>query len=120
MNGMPLKNVKVDFHPDPDKGTTGPNSSGITDENGNFTLTCTDKGNPPGAVVGHHRIVLTDLDIYGNVLVGRGDYRSDDPKGPKEVPKFPRFGKNFSDLSNTPFKQEVKPDMAAVKLEVTK
>ena len=39
MNGKPLKNVKVDFHPDPDKGTNGTGSTGTTDEDGKFTLT---------------------------------------------------------------------------------
>src|SRR5437763_10484127 len=71
LNGKPLGNVKVDFHPDPDKGTRGPGSTGTTDANGNFTLTfAPDK---PGAIAGFHRIILTDLDTYGNVFVGRGD-----------------------------------------------
>ena len=56
-------------------------------------------------------MILTDLDMYGNVFVGRGDYRTEDPKGPKEVPKFPRFPAAYSDLPNTPFKVEVKPGM---------
>jgi hypothetical protein len=120
MNGTPLKNVKVEFHPDPDKSTAGPSSSAITDGDGNFTLVCADKGNPPGAIVGHHRIVLTDLDVYGDVFVGRGDYRSEDPKGPKEVPKFPRFPAVYSDLSKTPFKQEVTASMGSIKLDIKK
>ena len=67
MNGKALKNVRVDFHPDPDLKTTGPGSSGVTDGDGNFTLVCS-QGNKPGAVIGHHRVILTDLDTYGNVL----------------------------------------------------
>ena len=78
MNGKALKNAKVDFHPDPDMGNTGPGSSGTTDENGEFTLVCS-QGSKPGAVVGHHRVIVTDLDVYGTVFVGRGDYRTDDP-----------------------------------------
>jgi len=118
MNGRPLKNVKVAFHPDPDQKATGPSSTAITDADGNFTLVCADRGNEPGAVVGHHRVILTDLDTYGDVFVGRGDYRTEDPKGPKEVPKFPRFPGAYSDLSNTPFKLEVKPGMEPVTLDV--
>ena len=120
MNGRPLKNVRVDFHPDPDQKATGPSSSGTTDAEGNFTLASTAPGSAPGAVVGHHRVILTDLDTYGDVFVGRGDYRSEDPKGPKEVPKFPRFPAAYSDLSQTPFKQEVTAGMGPVTLDVRK
>src|SRR5262245_25821039 len=63
MNGQPLKNVRVDFHPDPDKGTSGKGSTGTTDENGNFTLKY--DGGKPGAIVGHHRVIITDLDVFG-------------------------------------------------------
>jgi hypothetical protein len=120
MNGRPLKNVKVAFHPDPDQKTTGPSSTGVTDADGNFTLVCQDRNNAPGAVVGFHRVIVSDLDVFGDVFVGRGDYRSEDPKGPKEVPKFPRFPATYSDLSNTPFKIEVKPGMETVTLEIKK
>ena len=119
MNGKPLKNAKVDFHPDPDMGNTGPGSSGTTDENGNFTLVCS-QGAKPGAVVGHHRVIVTDLDVYGTVFVGRGDYRTEDPKGPKEVPKFSRLPATYEKLASTPFKVEVKADMGPVTLDVKK
>ncbi len=120
LNGKPLKNVKLDFHPDPDKGTTGPSSTGTTDDQGNFTLTCSAPGNKPGAVIGHHRVILTDLDIYGNVFVGRGDYRSDEGGVSKEVPKLPRFPATYSDLSQSPFKIEVKEPMEPVTLKIGK
>ena len=100
MDGKPLRNVRVDFHPDPDKGTTGMGSTGTTDENGNFALTY--KEGKPGAIVGHHRIILTDLDVFGNTLVGRGDYRTDDPKGPKETPSKSRLPDEYSTLGKTP------------------
>lgn len=118
MNGKPLKNVRVDFHPDPDKGTKGKGSTATTDENGNFTLSY--DGAKPGAIVGHHRVILTDLDPYGNVLVGRGDYRTDDPKGPKETPKKSRFGATYSNLAQTPVKEEVKPGMGPVTIDIKK
>jgi hypothetical protein len=118
MNGKPLKNVRVDFHPDADKGTRGKGSTGTTNEQGEFTLTYEE--GKPGAIVGHHRVILTDLDVFGNVIVGRGDYRTEDPKGPKETPMVPRFGKMYSELASTPFKEEVKPGMGPVKFEVKK
>ena len=120
MNGRPLKNVKVAFHPDPDQKTTGPSSTAVTDADGNFSLVCQERGNAPGAVAGFHRVIVSDLDVFGDVFVGRGDYRSEDPKGPKEVPKFPRFPTAYSDLSQTPFKIEVKPGMDPVPLEIKK
>jgi hypothetical protein len=118
MNGQPIKNVRVDFHPDPDKGTRGKGSSGTTDADGNFTLTY--DGGKPGAVVGHHNVIVTDLDVFGNVFVGRGDYRTDDPKGPKETPKKARFPDNYSNLAKTPFKQEVKSGMGPVTFDIKK
>ena len=116
MNGKPLGNVRVDFHPDPDKGTTGISSTAKTDAEGNFKLLYQEK--TPGAIIGHHRIVITDLDVFGNVFVGRGDYRTDAPGGPKETPKKARFLEKFSNLANTPFKQEVQAGMGPVLLEV--
>jgi hypothetical protein len=119
MNGKAFKNIKVDFHPDPDKGNTGPGSSGTTDDEGNFTLVCSARGNRPGAVVGGHRVILTDLDTFGTVFVGRGNYRTEDSsKAPKETPKIPRFPAIYGDLPNTPFKVEVKEGMSPVTLDV--
>jgi hypothetical protein len=117
LNGKPLGNVRVAFHPDPDKGTTGPGSSGVTDAEGNFALKFEDGS--PGAIVGHHRVLLNDLDVFGNVFVGRGDYRSEDPKGGKaEVPKKPRFAAVYTDLANTPVRLEVKAGLPPVAIEV--
>jgi hypothetical protein len=116
MNGKGIKNVRVDFHPDPDKGTRGKGSSGVTDDDGNFKLTY--DGSKPGAIVGHHNVIVTDLDVFGNVFVGRGDYRTEDPKGPKETPKRARFADIYSTLSKTPFKQEVKPGMGSVTFDI--
>lgn len=116
MNGQPLRNVRVEFHPDPDKGTRGKGSSGTTDASGQFTLTYSD--GQPGAIIGHHRVIVTDLDVFGNVVVGRGDYRTDDPKGPKETPTKTRFADRFSSLASSPFSQEVKPGMGPVILDI--
>lgn len=118
LNGQPLKNVRVDFQPDPDKGTRGKGATGVTDDNGNFTLKY--DGAKPGAVVGHHKVTVTDLDTFGNVFVGRGDYRTEDPKGPKETPMKSRFAAEYSELPNTPLTVEVKPGMGPVTLEVKK
>ncbi len=119
MAGKGIANVKVEFHPDPDKGTRGAGSSGTTDEQGNFSLTFTN--GKPGAIVGHHRVVLSDLDVFGNVLVGRGDYRKDDDgKSSAEVPRKPRFADTYSDLAKPPFREEVKAGMGPVKFDIKK
>ncbi len=119
MNGKPLRNVKVDFHPDPDKGTKGLGSSGTTDDQGNFGLT--HASGKPGAIVGHHRVILTDLDVFGNVFVGRGDYRKeDDGKAAQEVPKKARFPEVYSDLPKTPLREEVKAGMGRVTIAIKK
>jgi len=119
MNGKAIGNVRVDFNPDPDKGTTGRGSTGTTDDNGNFKLVYDD--GREGAIIGNHRVVLTDLDTYGTKFVGRGDYRAEDKVGQKvEVPKASRFPKHYSDLPKSPLKQEVKAGMAPVVLEITK
>lgn len=121
MNGKPLGNVRVEFHPDPDAKGAGPSSTATTDSNGQFTLTNPGAGSEPGAVIASHRVILSDLDVYGSVFVGRGNYRHEDEKGvPKEVPKIPRIPAVYSDLSKTPLKIEVKPGMEPVTLEVKK
>jgi hypothetical protein len=117
LNGKPLKNVRVAFHPDPDKGTRGIGSTGTTDADGAFTLTY--DGGEPGAIAGHHRVILDDLDVYGNVFVGRGNYRNEDGKGTKaEVPKKPRFDTQFTGLTTSPIRQEVKVGMPPITIEV--
>src|SRR5262245_50285588 len=119
MNGKPLGNVRVDFHPDPDKGTRGSGSSGTTDAEGNFTLTFAP--NQPGAIAGHHRVILEDLDVYGTVFVGRGNYRNEDkPGAPREVPKKPRFAEAYRDLAKTPLRQEVTSGMTPITIVVTR
>jgi hypothetical protein len=119
MNDKPLSNVQVDFHPDTDAGTTGPSSSGITDAEGNFTLQCKAL-NKPGAIAGKHRVILTDLDRYGTAFVGRGEYRNEDPKGSKEVPKLPRFPATYSDLTKPILVQEVTAGMQPITLTIKK
>ena len=118
-NGKPVKNVKVDFHPDPDNGNTGASSSGATDDEGNFTLNYSAVDNEPGAIIGHHRVILTDLDTFGNVFVGRAEYRAEDGQGkPMPVPKKSRIPAEYSDLSKTPVKQEVKEGMGPVAIDI--
>ena len=54
--------LRVEFHPNAEKGTKGPSSSGITDDEGRFTLTYA-QGNKSGegAIVGWHKVVIFDM-----------------------------------------------------------
>ena len=59
INGKPLDNIRVEFLPDPEAKTNGPRSTGVTDAEGRFKMTCENQRS--GAVVGTHRVTLTDL-----------------------------------------------------------
>src|SRR5262249_26583690 len=64
--GKPAHKVRIQFIPDIDKGAKGPPSSAETDANGKFTLQYAEPGgnlSQPGAVVGWHRVVLSDLQL---------------------------------------------------------
>ena len=63
LDGKPLKKVAVRFVPMTDYG---PDyfSTGVTDDNGRFTLTCP-KG--PGACACAHRVTVTEAEIPANL-----------------------------------------------------
>jgi len=77
LNGKPYKNAVVSFQPlgDKDNPNPGRGSSGVTDENGRYTLIY--DGEKPGALTGMHRIrIATNL----------GALKSSDWTGPGEDP----------------------------------
>jgi hypothetical protein len=59
LDGEPLAEVEVVFLPDYKRGGKGPNSSGLTDDKGHYTL-ITDKGQT-GAVVGPCVVCIRDM-----------------------------------------------------------
>jgi hypothetical protein len=66
INGRPGNKLQVMFVPDVDAGTNGPTSMAETDEQGRFKLEFRDSPTGPlqaGAVVGSHRVALTDLQL---------------------------------------------------------
>ncbi|VTS02577.1 Putative secreted protein OS=Rhodopirellula sp. SWK7 GN=RRSWK_05138 PE=4 SV=1 [Gemmata massiliana] len=96
--GAPLKNVRVEFWPQ----TDGPKSTGVTDEQGHYTLKSED-GRTVGAVVGAHTIVLKDLNLYGDKFLGRkAENMPTLNPGAKE-----RFAKTYSDAAKTDLKKTV-------------
>jgi hypothetical protein len=60
IDGVLAPNILVRFMPDIVEDNTGPSSSGITNEKGEFTLKCDDQRD--GAVVGNHVVTFVDMD----------------------------------------------------------
>jgi len=58
LNGQPLPFAKLEFMPELANFGAELNSFAVTDEQGNFTLTCFNGA--PGAVIGSHRVVVTE------------------------------------------------------------
>jgi hypothetical protein len=105
VKGKPLANIKVDFLPE----TTGPRSSGVTDSNGHFILTCED--GRPGALVGTHRVVVVDLAVWGDQPIPRGHED-------EVLTKPSRLPSGYDDISKTPWKKSVGDTTNVINLEI--
>jgi hypothetical protein len=103
IKGQPGYKVHIEFVPD--AGVKGPSSAADTDPQGHFTLRLMkrDGSSPNGAVVGQHRVTLSDAQLSESAT-GQG------------VPI--RFGPEYTLPSSTPLKQEVRPGKQSVRLEV--
>jgi hypothetical protein len=99
LNGKPMAKARVEFMPDPGKGTTGRTSFGYTDESGHFTL-ATYTTNVRGAVVGNHRVLVRDESIFPATRA--------EAQNPKNWGKR-RWSIRYEDVSQTPLHKEVKP-----------
>jgi hypothetical protein len=62
LDGKPLAGATVTFMPAETKGAPGPPSSGITDENGQYSLTLTTDHSIKGAVVGKHKVSISAIE----------------------------------------------------------
>jgi hypothetical protein len=112
--GKPVPHLRVQFMPDPEKGTNGPTSTGTTDEDGRFTLVCADKRS--GAVVGWHRVVITDMGVRTYKTV-----KDDDGKaGSKAKPQAPRVPDKYTSVTQTPLIVEVKPEKQEMTFDLTR
>ncbi len=60
IDGVLAPNILVRFMPDIIEKNTGPSSSAITNEKGEFTLKCDDQRD--GAVAGNHVVTFVDMD----------------------------------------------------------
>ena len=106
VSGRPARKVRIEFVPEGISGPKAPTSMAETDEQGKFTLQLID-GNVaqsrPGAVVGFHRVALTDLQIAESPT-GRG------------IPV--RFGSKYMLPSSTPLYQEVKEGKQTIEIKI--
>jgi len=98
--GTPLKNVRIEFLPE----SSGPKSTGVTDDQGRYVLK-TEDGLLPGAVVGPHRVILKDLDFYGDVFLGRKAENM--PVLNKNAKQ--RFSAEFENPNKSPLSKTVTP-----------
>jgi len=115
--GKPLPHVRVQFMPDPEKGALGPTSSGTTDEQGRFKLVCADQR--PGAVVGWHRVVITDMRVRLPRTTRHG--RRDDeerPPNPKQPILPSRVPDQYTTSGHTPLTVEIKPPKQEVTFDL--
>lgn len=106
VGGKPGHKMLVQFIPDIDKGTQGPPSIATTDADGRFVLETKPAHvatSQPGAVVGWHRIVLSDLQLAESAT-GAG------------VPI--RLSQQYTLPGSSPLAQEVKAGKQSIKIDV--
>lgn len=103
VKGQSGHKVRIEFIPD--VGVIGPRSAAETDTEGRFTLHVMrrDGSSPSGAVVGIHKVTLSDLQLAESAT-GRG------------VPI--RFGPEYTLSSSTPLSQEVKEGKQTILIEI--
>jgi hypothetical protein len=109
LKGQPLANVQVEFWPE----SNAARSTGFTDKDGRYQLTY--DGKRPGAVVGPHRVLLYDVQVYGDVPLGRRKNKDADVTPVKAS----RISSAYTEASRTPLKREVSPSANVIDLEVT-
>jgi hypothetical protein len=118
LGGKPQPHLRVQFMPDPEKGTQGPISSGATDENGRFKLVCADKR--PGAVVGWHRVVITDMGARLFKTPRHGQKDGDDEKVQKQKAQPPRVADRYTTAAQTPLSFEIKGEKKDMEIDLTR
>lgn len=111
--GKPLAGVVVVFWPDAGAATTGPCSSGPTDDAGRYRLH-TEQGDA-GAVVGRHRVCIVD----SRLVLSRLGRTFDRGRLPKDVSTpAPPVPPRYADPKETPLRAEVRPGEQVLDLEV--
>ena len=106
IHGKPGNKMRIEFIPDIDKGTKGPASTAETDSQGRFVLELKERDSTaprPGALIGWHRVVLSDLQLAESAT-GKG------------VPI--RVEKEYTLPGSTPIVQEVKEGRQMIEIKI--
>ena len=106
IHGKAGNKMRIEFIPDIDKGTKGPDSTAQTDSEGRFTLELKERdsaASQPGAVIGWHRVVFSDLQLAESAT-GKG------------VPI--RVEKEYTLPGSTPIVQEVKEGKQTIEIKI--
>jgi hypothetical protein len=116
LDGQPLPSAHVQFIPQLDGFGAEWNSVGSTDADGNFQLHCAFK-NQPGAVVGTHWVLVTEMPVPG-------EYRSQANQGRYEkhlasLAKRP-IPRQYGEIRTTPLQVEVKKGQKSYELTLTR
>lgn len=116
LNGQPLSKASVTFVPPLENIGAESNSTAVTDENGRFTLTCA-YNNQPGAFVGKHTVLIAEPPLPENLRNVR-DTRTLEAYhaqlGNRPIPA------DYSSISKSPIKIEVKEGQTDYKIELTR
>lgn len=111
LNDKPLKEGQVTFVPDAKKGTEGQMSTGLIDENGEFTLYI---GAEEGVLVGHHKIAVN---CPFRINEGSSDTGETSSAGPKSRCPIPP---KYFDVSTSGLTEEVKSDGQEITIKLTR
>jgi hypothetical protein len=118
LDDKPLPNAQVQFVPELSNFGAEMNSTGVTDDKGRFTLTCAYQSQP-GAVVGSHRVVVTDAPVPREL---RGQTR----EAQEKLARYQAGLKNrpipavYGSVGQTPLRLEVKADQKTYAVNLTR
>jgi hypothetical protein len=118
LNGTPLDNCLVTFHPETEEGSQGLFAAGITDENGRYSLQRSDQ--IEGCPIGSHRVTIEDRSVStGVVRRDHGTVEPDEPaSGSRSQVKRSRVPEKYASISDTPLTCEVHSGSQTINLEV--
>jgi hypothetical protein len=114
LNNEPLANALVQFMPETGNFGAEANSTGVTNEQGHFTLTC-NLQNQSGAIVGKHRVLVTEAPPPAAI-------RRQQEKAAEFQAKLKNrpIPSKYGSFAQTPLSVEVKPEQKSYTIELTR
>jgi hypothetical protein len=98
LEGQPIDKIAIRFIP----VDQGPESTALSDAQGHFVLKTAEEDPKDGAVVGQHKVLLTDSSIYTKPFRGRASEEEDLTEG-----KMPRISIRHRVLHGSPLEVSV-------------